>query len=497
MPNVLHKPVSYYTNIKDVTSQQTVILHDFLKQPDPRAEVQLKKVRTSTDKDAMDKAKESLPYITPAGTFSHRNDTSIIIYSGLLQIDMDLKHNLHHPDWEALPIILKDDPHVAYIGLSASGRSYWGLIPISHPERHREHWEAISQDFSTKYSIILDDCTSVISQPRYYAYDPQAYVNTEATTYTQLLSPPPAHKAPPIPAHAPRLLDDRAKFDRYVRAICEAKVDITGNRKQWVTIGMAIKTELGDEGLDPYINICQFAPSFDEAECRKTYHSMKPGSGGRYGPVKLGTFFMHCHDHGIRPEEYQPRVRIHRPIRKPPIEAGPTDSPPPATWAFTQPRIAPWLYKTDNYSTSPKVKVEAVTPAEDTVPIVVSDPVKASGPVAAPEVNNNARLHGVEACHTVTSSRPDDERPHVPFTMSGMKKITALLSADHRLFIDTPPSYHTFTVYSSIEAYNTRSERPTFIAKDEVDGQGFTVVLIELDSLIIQPPASHRANFTL
>lgn len=484
--NILHTPVSYYTKIKDVTSQQTVILHDFLTKPDPRADLQLKKVRAATDKDTIDKLKASLPYITPSGTFSYRNDISLISYSGLLQIDMDRKDNPHHPDWEALPTILKDDPHVAYIGLSASGRSYWGLIPIQHPERHREHWEAISQDFSTKYSIILDDCTSVLSQPRYYAYDSQAYVNTEATTYTQLLSPPPAPQPQTHPTPVPRSLDDRTKFDRYVRAICEARIDITGNRKQWIIVGEAIKSELGDSGMEVFIDICQFSPLYDEEECRKAYRSLKPGQGNlKTAPVTIASFYHYCHEHGIRPEEYQPSVRIKRPIRKHAIEASPTGTPPPASWVFTKPRIAPWLYKTESYSTSPEVKMEA------------SDPVVTPVPVAVSEVTNTASLHGVEACRPSISQHPDDDRPHVPFNLSGIKKITALLSADHRLFIDTPPSYHTFTVYSSIEAYNTRSERPTFIAKDEVDGQGFTVVFIDRDRLIIQPPASHRANFTL
>ena len=482
MTNILNSPVSYYKNIKDVTSQQTVILYDFLTKPIPSAEQQLKIVRSSADKKTLDEAKSRLPYITPAGTFSHRDDTSLITFSGLIQIDMDRKDNTEHPDWESVPIVLKDDPHIAYVGRSASGGSYWGLIPITDPDKRVEHWEALHHHFIIHYGIHLDPCTKPISQPRYYSFDPHAYLNPQAVTFTQVMTAKPA-PAPPHPVHAASNQTDRTKFDTYVRAICEARVDITGDRKQWIRVGEAIKAGMGDDGLDAFIDICKFSPLFDEADCHKAYRSLKPTK------VTISTFYYLCHEHGVQPDEYKPRIRVYRPKQKNFTAPRPT-APSPA-WVITKPRIASWLYDTDSYVKPPKVEVEAPYSLEGASPHPPPVPIKYAEP---PPI---ALLHGVEECSPVTSQRLDDDRPHVPFTMSGIKKITALLSGDNRLFIDTPPSYHTFTVYSSIEAYNTRSERPTFIAKDEVDGQDFTVVFIELNRLIIQPPASCRANFTL
>jgi hypothetical protein len=260
-------------------------------------------------------------------------------------------------------------------------------------------------------------------------------------------------------------------------------VDITGDRKQWIRVGEAIKAGMGDDGLDAFIDICKFSPLFDEADCHKAYRSLKPTK------VTISTFYYLCHAHGVQPYEYKPRIRVYRP--KHTHITAPRPTAPSPDWVIKKPRIASWLYDTDSCVKPPKVEVEAQDSLERAIPPTASIHMN------DPEPSPIAILHGVEAFTPVTSQHLDDDRPHIPFTMSGIKKITALLSADGRLFIETPPSYDTFTVYSSIEAYNTRSERPIFIAKDEVNGHGFTVVFIELNHLMIQPPASCKTNFTL
>ncbi len=334
--NILNTPVSYYRNITDTSSQTTLILYDYLTTPIPSAEQQLRIVRSVKDKKTLDDEKAKLPYITPSGTFSRRNDASLITFSGLIQIDMDRKHNLHHPNWESVPTILKDDPHIAYVGRSSSGGSYWGLIPIAYPDRLVEHWEALRHRFITLYDINLDICTKTLSQPRYYAYDPHSHLNPQAVTFTQVIESKPVPAIPPHPARKVSTVTDRSKFDTYVSAICEAKVDITGDRKQWICVGESIKAELGDEGIEAYIDICQFSPLFDEGECRKAYRSLKPTQ------MTLGTFFYLCHKHGIQPEEYRPRIRVHRSRTSPAAEARQTVTPPAPTWVSTNPLIARW-----------------------------------------------------------------------------------------------------------------------------------------------------------
>lgn len=421
--NILHTPVSYYQNITDTSSQTTVILYDYLTNPIPSAEQQLRIVRSVNDNTTLKQAKAKLPYITPSGTFSHRDDASLITFSGLIQIDMDRKDNLHHPNWESIPPILKDDPHIAYVGRSSSGGSYWGLIPIAHPDRLVEHWEALHHRFSTLYNINLDPCTKTLSQPRYYAYDTQSHLNPQAVTFAQVMESKPVPPPPPHPARKVSTVTDRSKFDTYVSAICEARVDITGDRKQWICVGESIKAELGDDGMDAFIDICQFSPLFDEGECRKAYRSLKPTQ------MTLGTFFYLCHKHNIQPEEYRPRTRVHRPLRKPITEARQTVTPPAPTWVNTIPLIARWTQD---------IKPEEVE-VDDELPT-------------------------------------EDPTPH----WSASK---AFVAPNGYLYIETPPLCTTLTVYTSISAYNNRTEIPKLVDRNTIDCSAMTALRINIKTL--------------
>jgi hypothetical protein len=66
------------------------------------------------------------------------------------------------------------------------------------------------------------------------------------------------------------------------------------------------------------------------------------------------------------------------------------------------------------------------------------------------------------------------------------KQCPAYVSDDGTLYIPTPPSGRiTYTVYPSVEAYNRRSELPTFVPTQSVDISGMKQVFINLNILMI------------
>lgn len=69
---------------------------------------------------------------------------------------------------------------------------------------------------------------------------------------------------------------------------------------------------------------------------------------------------------------------------------------------------------------------------------------------------------------------------------NAIKKVICFISLDGRLYIPTPPDCKkSYTVYSSVEAYNNRSEKPTFEPFVLTDTKAMNEVFINLDTLKI------------
>jgi putative DNA primase/helicase len=65
-------------------------------------------------------------------------------------------------------------------------------------------------------------------------------------------------------------------------------------REIWVRVGMAIKSELGDGGFDPWNDWSQQGSGYSAADARDAWRSIKAG-----GKVKIGTLFGIAKDHGF------------------------------------------------------------------------------------------------------------------------------------------------------------------------------------------------------
>lgn len=86
------------------------------------------------------------------------------------------------------------------------------------------------------------------------------------------------------------------------------------DRNQWVSMGMAIKSELGDTGFDAWDTWSQQADSYKTNDARDVWKSIKTGGG-----VTIGTLFHEAKTNGWRddgyyqkptPEELAERKRI-------------------------------------------------------------------------------------------------------------------------------------------------------------------------------------------
>ena len=192
--------VSIFPNIKATTKPENLPLMqilDYIKLGKYKAEIE--KLRKLKTKKAYSEEKKSLPYFTPSGTFTKRNNKGMDITNGFVVLDID--------GIESEAETVKAKGHIingcsfAYaVFVSPSGR---GLKVIAKTNQyayatdksHKQHFASIEKYFLENLSIVLDKSGKDISRACFVSFDPELYINEDATAY----------ELPPVPPVAPQI----------------------------------------------------------------------------------------------------------------------------------------------------------------------------------------------------------------------------------------------------------------------------------------------------
>lgn len=333
--NVLDVSVNFFASVRD-TQPTEANLYNLLTSDKYRGRVE--RVRSESDPDKRKRLKGELPAYTVAGMFPDGKADPALYHSGLICIDLDAKDNTHLEDFDRFGDFARQIPYIAYCGRSVSGKGFFCIIPISDPMKHREHFDALVNEFACCVDgpgpgIVVDRSGSDVTRKRFVSYDPAAYLNPYAKVYTKTKDPERPHNTA-TPEHDPaavealRILaqtyveagrdpatlralrivanaclqmetDDRTSLDviRVVAAVCERGVDITETREVWLGIGSALAYEFGDPaGRVVFHALCQFYPSYSEEECDALFSDLV--SRG-YTGVTIGTVFHHAKAAGV------------------------------------------------------------------------------------------------------------------------------------------------------------------------------------------------------
>lgn len=295
--NVLNVEVSYFKKCFDSAHPTTVNLLTFLRSEKHRAAVE--QIRATEGKAERDDLKKTLlPGITPSGIFTHRTEKGLVKHSGLIAGDVDMKDNPYTP--ESLKAYISGFKNVAYCGLSASGRGIWFLIPIAYPQRHKEHFAALVDQFASD-GINLDPAPANVASFRFYSYDAAAYFNPDAKPYTRLFSAPADTYTP-----APRRIiagNDAAKVEAILNLVAARRLDITGGYKNWVNFGLALASAFGEGGRDYFHQISQYHPTYCTRATDEQYTKCLRYTGNR---VTIDYFFARAKAHGLTYREILP-----------------------------------------------------------------------------------------------------------------------------------------------------------------------------------------------
>ena len=142
-------------------------------------------------KDQKNEIKKKLPCITWSGTFSKRQASALIRYSGIICLDID----------DAIPD-LKNDPYVWASFISPSGNGLKVLIKTNGTsDDHLNNFLAIQEYFKDTHGIELDQSGKDLARACFASHDPELYINENAeiwTTQTPLITsaPTPTRSAP-------------------------------------------------------------------------------------------------------------------------------------------------------------------------------------------------------------------------------------------------------------------------------------------------------------
>jgi hypothetical protein len=237
-----------------------------------------------------DKAlKLSIPCFTPSGTFSVRKDEALTGHSGVICIDVDGKDNTRVSNFRDLKKLISRIPYVAYCGLSVGSKGYFLLIPIKYPNKHREQFKACCEDFE-RCGIVVDHSCINVSRLRFMSYDPDAYLNREATVYTRIYE---EKKEAPVYNKVYGCNTDN-DMERLISEIQGRRIDITGSYRQWLEIGAAIAGEYGETGRSYFHAVSQYSAKYDrKATDRKYSDCMKMHN------FHIRTLYYYARQYGI------------------------------------------------------------------------------------------------------------------------------------------------------------------------------------------------------
>ena len=254
-------------------------------------------IRAIENKIARDQLKATLPAITPSGLFyPSRRSSNLVKHSGLICLDIDLKGNEDIANYNQLKAQLFNIEHIAYVGLSASGKGYFVIIPIAYPKYHKAHFNALQRDFMA-LGITIDTAPKNVASLRGYSYDPNALFRHNSLLYNNIYFIRGSNylgQGVQMPQVKYNRTSTKGNVEKLVGQIVQHGIDITHNEKDWFTIACALANEFGEEGRGYFHTVSQFHSGYSyKATNRKYNHAQKSG----YKKIGIGSFFKIVTDH--------------------------------------------------------------------------------------------------------------------------------------------------------------------------------------------------------
>lgn len=212
-----------------------------------------------------------------------RRETHLKQHTGWLAIDIDLDDNNHLTQFNNVRFVCQYRPEIALLMRSCSGSGYFGLVRLAYPDRHKDQFKALLNDYAA-IGIMLDKACSNIGRVRFASWDDpeHIYINENVIPYkgleeekSPLVSLASRQAYRPHDANVDYKAEGNSNFweqkrvqDRLIEVIVQELVgnhkNITEDYDDWVKVGWALRSH--PYGLALFHQLSRCSSKYNEAQ---------------------------------------------------------------------------------------------------------------------------------------------------------------------------------------------------------------------------------------
>ena len=136
------------------------------------------------DEDWAQTNKKALPAMMPHGAFSTRRADSLMIHSGLVQIDIDAKHQTDYQfDPTSIAEELGQQQYVVAAGISCSGTGVYALVAVEciTQDNHSDKAARVVNHIASRFELRVDSPVSVNLASLRFASPYAPFINLDVT----------------------------------------------------------------------------------------------------------------------------------------------------------------------------------------------------------------------------------------------------------------------------------------------------------------------------
>lgn len=263
-------------------------LHEILFET--RYREQVEKIRNETDITKRRELKNALPNYTPSGLYNDSvKEKNLRESTGLICIDIDKKDNCNIQNFSQMKEEISIIPYIIYCGLSVGGEGYFCLIKIARPDKFKEHFKSIQQDFS-RCGITIDNKCNNRNRVRFISYDSDPYINYEAHIYNHIIEEG-KKQVSNKKLYSYNELYSAYEVGLIISYINTRKIDITEGYECWFDIACALANTFGENGRGIFHEVSQYNVSYDPDKADEEFNkTLKYG----YEKITIATFFHYA-----------------------------------------------------------------------------------------------------------------------------------------------------------------------------------------------------------
>lgn len=296
------QPITETASLSNITTFEL-----YLKLKSPELSVEITKIRGAKDKNEQNFLKSThLPYVTPSGIYTKRNQSDFVEHSGIICIDFDDIANL-----DDLKNKLLSDKEIdtLLLFLSPRGNGYKWFVRIPKNQfTHVLYFDAIKNYIKITYDINLDSSCKNISRACFISYDPEAYLNLDdprelGQNFLNAWTPKIEVKTNDLNTNNFDFQTNIDRVESVVNQLVKHKINIAEEYEDWLKIGFSL-CALEENGREFFHNISKISSKYNRYDTDSKFTSILENYNGL---ITLGTFFYIAENYGVKPvvEEFK------------------------------------------------------------------------------------------------------------------------------------------------------------------------------------------------